>query len=171
MTRILYDTPTGSLVRYPRDDDGPVIGLDPRYVDLELIQEPQPSYDPATERLEPTEVINLTALTCTRGWAVMPLPPPAPPEPTPEWIAFSEAIVAIPAVQSVLTAAIAANPGLYGGLVVGLGQAAQGDPRTFLRFWQLSVAAGLITTQLATDIQALATTHHLPTSFIDGLQP
>lgn len=35
--RILYDTTTASLVRYPRDDDGPVIGLDPRYLDLALL--------------------------------------------------------------------------------------------------------------------------------------
>lgn len=88
MTRILYDTTTASLVAYPRDDDGPVIGLDPRYLDLALIQEPAPPPPPPTQRLEATEEIDLNAGAVRRGWQVIDLPPPPPPPLPPDWARF-----------------------------------------------------------------------------------
>lgn len=85
MTRILYDTTTATLRPYPRNDDGPVVGLDSRYLDLALLQEPAPPFDPQTQRLEPTETINIDAATVTRGWQVIEL---LPPTPGPDWERF-----------------------------------------------------------------------------------
>lgn len=69
--KILYDTETTSLVRYPRSDDDPVIGLDPRYLVLDLIQQEKPEHDPATHYLRRTEAINLDNLQVTRGWELV----------------------------------------------------------------------------------------------------
>lgn len=88
MARLLYDTLTATLRTYPRDDDGPVIGLDPRYLEMVVIQQPEPDYDPATQRLQPTEAIDTTAQTVSRGWDVVPLPPPPPAPPEPDWDRF-----------------------------------------------------------------------------------
>jgi hypothetical protein len=98
--KLLYDTITATLRPYPRDDDGPVIGLDPRYLEMVVSQDPQPSYDPATEQLQPTEVIDTTAQTVTRGWDVLPLPPPPPP--APDWIGFYDALISSTVYASVL---------------------------------------------------------------------
>ena len=89
MARLLYDTQTATLRPYPRPDDEPVVGLDPRYLSLELIEEPQPPYDQQAERIEPTEVIDLDALTVVRGWAIHPIEPPAPPDPAPDRLGFA----------------------------------------------------------------------------------
>ena len=69
--KILYDTQTQSLTRYPRSDDEPVVGLDPCYVVLDLTQQEKPQHDPATHYLRRTEAIDLDALQVTRGWELV----------------------------------------------------------------------------------------------------
>jgi hypothetical protein len=68
--KILYDTETQKLKAYPRSDDQLVVGLDPRYLVLDLIQQEKPSHDPATHYLRRTEAIDLDALQVTRGWGL-----------------------------------------------------------------------------------------------------
>ena len=65
--KILYDTQTQSLKRYPRSDDEPVVGLDPRYLVLDLSQQEKPEHNPATHYLRRTEAIDLGNLQVTRG--------------------------------------------------------------------------------------------------------
>ena len=69
--KILYDTQTQSLKRYPRSDDEPVVGLDPRYLVLELSEQDKPQHDPAAHYLRRTEAINLDNLQVTRGWELV----------------------------------------------------------------------------------------------------
>jgi len=84
MNRALLDTVTGQVVAYPRADDEPVVGLDPRYSVLTIVREPQPEYDAETQRLEPTrEVVDDE---WRWGWEVIDLP--APPEPGPDYLSF-----------------------------------------------------------------------------------
>ena len=75
--KILYDTETQSLKRYPRSDDEPVVGLDARYLVLELIEQEKPDHDPATHYVRRTEAIDLDALQVVRGWELVAheLPP------------------------------------------------------------------------------------------------
>ncbi len=98
--KLLYDLTSDTLSPYPRDDDGPVIGLDPRYVEMDVLQESQPEYDPATQRLEPTETIDTQARTVTRGWTVVDLPPPPPP--SPDYAGFYSALLSSNVYASVL---------------------------------------------------------------------
>jgi hypothetical protein len=75
--KILYDTETQSLKRYPRNDDEPVVGLDARYLVLDLVQNEKPDHDTATHYLLRTEAIDLDKLQVTRGWELVahePLP-------------------------------------------------------------------------------------------------
>ena len=76
MSKILYYTPTQTLVPYPRNDDEPVVGLDPDYEVFDIIQESEPSYNPATQYLTTTETIDTVAETVTYGYQINDLPPP-----------------------------------------------------------------------------------------------
>lgn len=167
--KLLYNQTTGTLAPYPRDDDGPVIGLDPRYVEMDLIQEPQPEYDPATQRLDPTEVIDLDALTVTRGWDLIELPPPAP---TPDWATFRGSLLISPGVAATMAAARTAGcePGVT-ALPVALEKAQQGDPGDFAACWALVVRDGQAPAELIGELVATAEACHLPAEFIAALQP
>jgi hypothetical protein len=88
--KLLYDTITATLRPYPRSDDAQVQGLDPRYLEMVVIQKPKPQYDVATQQLKPTEVIDVSAKTVTRDWAIESLPPilPGPPD----YVGFENAL-------------------------------------------------------------------------------
>jgi hypothetical protein len=72
-------------------------------------------------------------------------------------------------IKALLWAIEAANPVLRDMMGVGLGQAAQGDPTTFLAAWSDAMAAGLVSADLAARVQALAAEFDLPAGFIEPL--
>jgi len=72
--KILFYTPKQTLHAYPRNDEEPVVGLDPEYDTFDLIQEPEPEFNPATHWIEGTETIDLAAKTVSRGWKINALP-------------------------------------------------------------------------------------------------
>ena len=118
----------------------------------------EPAYDAATEQL----------LWVDGAYVIEALPPPIP---TPRWVDYSAVIMALPAANLMLAAVLQAAPGLYGGLVVGLQQASEGDSRVFLSSWQAAYAMDLLTPELITTVQELATEYDLPEVFIDSLAP
>ena len=90
---------------------------------------------------------------------------------TGEWVAFGDAVMADPDVNAMLGAALQAAPALFQGLGVGLGKAADGDSRVFIGAWTAAHGAGLISAELITTMQTLATQHNLPAAFIAALNP
>jgi len=72
----LYNTQTQKLLPWPRIDDEPVVGLAAHLLEMDVVQEGKPAYDPATQRLEKTEVIDTDSRTVTRGWNVVEVPAP-----------------------------------------------------------------------------------------------
>jgi hypothetical protein len=116
----------------------------------------EPAYDAATEQL----------LWVDGAYVIEALPPPIP---TPRWVDFSAAIMAMPAINVMLGAVLQAAPGLYGGLVVGLQNASEGDSRVFLNSWNAAYAMGLLTEELITTVQGVAGEYDLPQEFIDAL--
>ena len=176
MTRILHNPTTGEFFSDPRADDQPIVGLQPPLVVLVVIQHDAPSYDPATQRLEAAETLDLEGGTVTRSWQIVPVPTPVP---TPDWVAFYGALnehpVTGPAVEEALRQLVPPSPSAdmraLGGLYVGLGQASAGDSRVFLATWQRAADSGLLSAELITGAQELATACHLPAEFIAALQP
>lgn len=170
MPRILYDTETGLLQPYPRQDDEPVVGLDPRFTSLNLIQEVQPNHDPATERLEPTETIDIHAATVTRGWQLVPLPPPPP---GPDWPQFRQAIRIENGFSAAFMAAFNADPMVAHTLGSRLDWfQATGDYALFLESLTLTLQAlpPQDAAHLAMEFLALASRCGLPAAFLDALQ-
>jgi hypothetical protein len=74
--KALYNTETNAVLPWPRIDEEPVVGLDAHLLEMTVVQEPQPAFDPATQRLEKTEVIDAEARTVVRGWSVVEVEPP-----------------------------------------------------------------------------------------------
>ena len=72
--KALYNTQTNAILPWPRIDEEPVVGLAAHLLEMDVAQESQPAYDPATQRLEKTEVIDAEARTVTRGWSVAEVP-------------------------------------------------------------------------------------------------
>ena len=89
----------------------------------------------------------------------------------PRWVDFSAIVMSLPAINVMLGAVLQAAPGLYGGLVVGLQNASEGDSRVFLNSWNAAFAMGLLSAELITTVQEIATEYDLPESFIDALAP
>jgi hypothetical protein len=116
----------------------------------------EPAYNPATEQL----------LWVDGAYVIEALPPPIP---TPRWVDFSAIVMSLPAINVMLGAVLQAAPGLYGGLVVGLQNASEGDSRVFLNSWNAAFAMGLLSAELITTVQEIATEFDLPESFIDAL--
>jgi hypothetical protein len=118
----------------------------------------EPSYDAASEQL----------LWVDGAYVIEALPPPIP---TPRWVDFSAAIMAMPNINVMLGAVLQAAPGLYGGLVVGLQNASEGDSRVFLNSWHAAIVMSLITEDLVATVQGVATEYDLPEAFIASLAP
>ena len=118
----------------------------------------EPAYDAATEQL----------LWVDGAYVIEALPPPIP---TPRWVDFSAIVMSLPAINIMLGAVLQAAPGLYGGLVVGLQNASEGDSRVFLNSWNAAYAMGLLSAELITTLQEIAAEYDLPESFIDALAP
>jgi len=118
----------------------------------------EPAYDPATEQL----------LWVDGAYVIEPLPPPPV---VPRWVDFSAIIMALPAANAMLGAVLQAAPGLYGGMVVGLQQASEGDSRVFLNSWNTAFAMGLISAELIVAVQEIAAEYDLPATFIEALAP
>lgn len=118
----------------------------------------EPDYNAATEQL----------LWVDGAYVIETIPPPIP---TPRWVDFSAAIMAMSAVNVMLGAVLQTAPGLYGGLVVGLQNASEGDSRVFLNSWQAAIAMTLVSEELITTVQEIGGEFDLPEAFIEALAP
>jgi hypothetical protein len=161
--KIIFDPATGRSFPYPRADNGPIIGLDPSLKVLDVIRLPIPDVAEGSVLTEAAPVDDLVAGTRTIGWDVQP------PPPEPQWVQFAASLVPdIPVNQFIVSVAQAA-PMLDRMLTVGMGQAAQGDPQTFMAAWTQARVLGLAPPELIKHMQGMAAGFYLPAEFIEGL--
>jgi hypothetical protein len=168
--KILRNKETGALIPYPRNDDLPVIGLDPIFEEMWLVEMQLPALTPQ-QTAERFVEVDEEAKTITRGWRITHLPEPPPPPHVPQWVAFGGALGGDEAVNQFVGTLVQQAPVLHLMVGVGLGQAAQGDPQTFLAAWGMGLQAGLITPELAVHVQELAAPFNLPDDFVAALAP
>lgn len=77
MKKTLYNTATLQLQPWSAGDADHVVGLESPLVELEIIQDAEPSYNPITHHLKASQIINLEARTVHNGFTVegnIPLP-------------------------------------------------------------------------------------------------
>ena len=118
----------------------------------------EPSYNPSTEQL----------LWVNCEYVIEALPPPPI---VPRWVDYSAVIMAHPSVNLMLGEVLQNAPGLYGGLVVGLQNASEGDSRVFLNSWNAAYTMRLISPELITTVREIAGQYDLPEAFIEALEP
>jgi hypothetical protein len=169
--KLLLNRATSQLLSYPRADDGPVVGLDPAYLEMDLIQAEQPTYDPTTQRLEPTEAIDTKAHTVTRGWKLIELPVPPPPKPTPDWSTFKVTALNSDSLNAILAEAFQAAPVAAASLAPALLRAESAGPADFAAAWSAICAAVPVPPEVIGGFQQVATDCNLPDEFIAALQP
>lgn len=97
--------------------------------------------------------------------------------PVARWTEFQRACSSTPGIVMLLAALLApenaakGGPVLFGGLAVGLGQAAIGHGfATYIEAWQGAMAAGFIAPELVANIAKLATECDLPAEFVAALE-
>lgn len=74
----LYNKETEQLHPWPAGDADHVVGLDPVYEELDVIQEPIPEVVPAGYSLRPTQVVDVEAKTATHGFELVAIELPIP---------------------------------------------------------------------------------------------
>jgi hypothetical protein len=102
-------------------------------------------------------------------WESYTLPDPDPEPTVPRWVQFGVALGSTPAVNVFVATLAQAAPVLHLMIGVGLGQASQGDPQTFLGGWAQCRTAGLVSAELLAGVVAMAAAYDLPGEFIAAL--
>lgn len=97
---VLFDTEFKRVLDYPRRDEAPVVGLDPRYTILRVVREDRPEYEPTTHYLRETRNVDLAAGEWRWAWELVELPPPPPPEP--DYVGFYRALLTSQVYEAVL---------------------------------------------------------------------
>lgn len=146
--KILYDLIGQKLQPYPRDDDGDVVGLDPSYLVLDVIQQEQPTVS-LGQVLRATESIDLDARQVVRGWTIETMPP--------QWI-NAQAFMAAFTDQEKAAIALSADPAIAGmrlTLSTWLSAMHPDDPRVSGGLARL-VTLGIINEQRKAEIIATA---------------
>ena len=165
LRQLVSDEPSRSFSKNPSDEELAVYDV------YRLTDSDRPVYDPATQKLvEVTPV--LVSDVWTKQWEVVALTADEQEAyyratNPPEWIAFQDALPA--EIDQLLAAIQPVSLKLTLALGVGLGKAADGDPRVFINAWQLAIASGFVSAELITAIQALAVQYHLPAEFVSAL--
>lgn len=131
----------------------------------------QPEIDPATKKVIEVVPVEQDG-QWMQQWAIEDLTPAEQDAyyratHPPQWIAFHDALPVD--VNALMAQAFVADQRLYGGLMVGLGKAADGDSRVFMGAWGRARAAGLIPAEMVAQMQMLAVQYDLPTEFVAGL--
>jgi hypothetical protein len=167
LSQLRADEPTKSFSSSPSSVELAVFGV------YRIQPQAQPAYDPATHRVVEVQPViadgnwqqawELQELTDAEKEAYYRATHP------PRWQSFGGAVWAMVPVNELLATALQHAPALAMALPVGLGQAAQGDQRTFVGAWQAARSAGLVADELVQDLQALAVAHDLPAEFVAAL--
>lgn len=161
----LYDTITEKVLSYPRGDDEPVVGLDPRYLVLRIVKEDKPEV-PEGWGIRQQFTVDLAAGEWRHGWELIEPPPPV--EPGPDYVGFYSALLSSATYQAVLQAPATAE--LARALAVFVSaiqdamnyrvnqQAMQGA------IWMLLGQVALTDTHVA-ELTELMSTYHLDTVY------
>lgn len=166
-TLVLYDIITEQIKDYPRADEKPVIGLDPRYKVLRIVREDRPEYNETTHYIRESRTVDLDVGEWRWGWELLerPVPPPAA-----DWGRFKNAVMSNPQVNLALSGGLGQVPAAAISLpATVLASASGGDVRDFRSAWLSLRRAGLISVELLAEVRLLAVNCNLHKEFVAAL--
>jgi hypothetical protein len=165
--KLLYDIQAETLLPYPRSDDAPVVGLDPRYAILRLLQDEQPTYDPQTQRLDSIQVIDLEAGEVRRGWMIVNFPPAGK---VPDWKTFKRTLLSDAEINALLGGGIPYVPAAALALPATVINSSEGgDLADFRAAWLALRRAGLVSYQLLQKVRVLAIQCNMTEEFLSSI--
>jgi hypothetical protein len=166
---VLFDSETGKVLDYPRADEEPVIGLDPRYQVLRIVREERPEFDETTHYVRETRTVDLDAGEWRWGWGWELIARPVPP-PTADWTRFKATVMSNPQVNLALSGGLGQVPAAAISLpATVLASSSGGDVRDFRSAWLSLRRAGLISVELLAEVRLLAVDCNLPEEFVAAL--
>lgn len=156
----LYDQETRRVLPYPRRDSKEVEQLDPRYVVLEVVEDPAPELKDGCMALQ-SETLDLTEKKLKRGWVV---------QPKPDWSGFKLNLVVNDSVNAALRGGFSTSPAAVLSLpLVTQGLSDMAGVSQFEAIWFTLIKQGVLGDSLLNEVSEMAERHNLPESFIRTL--
>jgi hypothetical protein len=168
MTKLLYSQSTATIKPYPRNDNNPILGLDPDYLVLDKIESPQPEYDPATQTIRAEWVIDIGSLEYHQEWIIEPILV-APVE---DWPNFSLYLFGHPAFVAYGVTANSVNPWMLPAVVERYGRVLPEGlaDSNFPFYWNIFCQALSVTTEHMNEWADVAETFNLRPDFVAVLR-
>lgn len=79
--KIIFDTQTQKLINWPRIDNDPVVGLSEHLIEMDLIKDIVPDYNPYTQKLIKNQTVNFDTKTINITYDIENLVIPFDPQP------------------------------------------------------------------------------------------
>lgn len=164
---ILWDTIEEKTIKYPRNDDEPVVGLDPRYQALKVIRDAAPTEIPEGMKIEQIIYTDFDAGEYHYGWKIVPVEPQIEP---PNWSRFKNSLLIHPEINSMLNSGMSVLPTAIITLPTTLLNSENtGNVDDFRTVWIALRRSGLVNSELVQIVRNLAINNHLPKKFIDSI--
>jgi hypothetical protein len=164
---ILWDTIEEKTIKYPRNDDEPVVGLDPRYQALKVIRDAAPTEIPEGMKIEQIIYTDFDAGEYHYGWKIVPVEPQIEP---PNWSRFKNSLLSHPEINSMLNSGMSVLPTAVITLPTTLLNSENtGNVDDFRTVWIALRRSGLVNPDLVQIVRNLAINNHLPKKFIDAI--
>ena len=160
MSKLLYSKSTTTIKPYPRNDDQPVVGLDLDYLVLDKVDVAPISYDPATQSLSSTYVVDTDTLEYRQKWTVTDLPP------VPDWDSFNAYMLSDPMFKTYRDTVRNADGELNSALFDAYGMVATNGVAAFSLVWGIWCTASGITVADREVIATVAEGFNLPAEFV-----
>ena len=112
----LYNTLTQQILPYPRNDDFPIVGLDSDLVILIQVQTNPPNYDPDTQELISTYIVDLVLNEYRQQWSIQDKPL------KPNWDNFNTQMMTNPRFNQVYNQCLQVAPIVCASLPTALDQ-------------------------------------------------
>lgn len=161
MTKLLYSQSTQVIKPYPRLDDQPIAGLDPDYLVLDKVEVAPPSYDPATQSLSSSYIIDIELLEYRQEWAVVDL------SPVPDWDGFNTYMLSDPIFKGYRDVVRDIDGELTGALFDAYAMIDAHGINAFNNIWGVWVSVSGISEVDRGIIANTARNYNLPEAFVD----
>lgn len=165
--KILYNTDTNKIQKYPRNDDNPISGLSSNFIVLTQIDSNPPDYNSNNQTISFQYITDLNTLEYRQEWTIRELHPPIP---TPDWDAFNGAVFANERFNQVFSQAIGIRPLLAVSLPTAMDQVTTKGLTLFASLYGAVCALGGATAEDKLEWGQLARNANLPPEFIEVVE-
>jgi hypothetical protein len=163
MSKRLYSQSTQQLKSYPRNDGGPIVGLDSDYLVLTQVNTTPPEYDAETEVISSEFIVDTENLEYRQEWTVSPKPVVV----TPNWDGFNAYMLTDSMFKNYRDTVRAIDGDLNAALFNAYALIERNGVAAFTLVWSVWTQLSGITTQHKNTIATVAESFNLPIEFVE----